>query len=207
MSSSRTKLVSARLTDAEYAAVERAAGADTISAWARTALVHAATPPPLVAPVEWNTGGTPVEQDSNMRPPRRHDGDRHDVVLRPDDQAAAASHVPAATRPSRVERPASPTARQAWDPALATGRTWTRSAAWLPTIVVLACLTAGGIATSQYAHVSTDESWLGIAQPALWGAVAVLMAGLVPMLADDIALALDRRTGRSAKASRSQKWR
>jgi hypothetical protein len=34
MSSSRTKLVSTRLTDAEYAAVEPAAGADTISAWA-----------------------------------------------------------------------------------------------------------------------------------------------------------------------------
>jgi hypothetical protein len=73
--------------------------------------------------------------------------------------------------------------------------------------VVLACLSAGGIAASQYVHASTDESWLDMAQPALWGAVAVLMAGLAPMLSDDVALALDRRAGRSAKASRWQKWR
>jgi hypothetical protein len=73
--------------------------------------------------------------------------------------------------------------------------------------VVLACLSAGAIAASQYAHASTDESFLEMAQPALWGAVAVLMAGVVPTLADDIALALDRRAGRSAKASRWQKWR
>jgi hypothetical protein len=207
MSNARTKLVSARLTDAEYAAVERAAGADTISAWARTALLHAATPPPVVPPVEWNAGGTLVEQDSNTRPPRRHDGDRHDVVLRPDDHAPAVRHGPASAGTSRTEWRANSTARWAWDPALATGRTWTRSAAWLPTIVVLACLSAGGIVASQYVHASTDESWLDMAQPALWGAVAVLMAGLAPMLSDDVALALDRRAGRSAKASRWQKWR
>src|SRR3984893_747065 len=92
MSSSRTKLVSARLTDAEYAAVERAAGADTISAWARAALVRAATPPAAVAPATWNARGTSVEQDSNTRPPRRDDEGRRDVVPRHDDHAALASH-------------------------------------------------------------------------------------------------------------------
>jgi hypothetical protein len=93
MSSSRTKLVSARLTDAEYAAVERAAGADTISSWARTALVHAATPPPLVRPVEWNACGTPAEQDWNTtRPPRRHDEDRRDAAPPPDNHTVAARH-------------------------------------------------------------------------------------------------------------------
>jgi hypothetical protein len=208
MSSSRTKLVSTRLTDAEYAAVERAAGADTISAWARTALVHAATPPPLVTPVEWNARGTPVEQDwSTTRPPRRHDEDRRDGAPPPDDHAAAARHGPARDGTSRVEWRATSTARWARDPGLGTSRPWTRSAAWLPTIVVMACLSAGGIAASQYAHASTDESWLDMAQPAVWGAVAVLMAGLVPTVADDIALALGRRSGRSAKASRWQKWR
>ena len=208
MSSSRTKLVSARLTDAEYAAVERAAGADTISAWARTTLVHAATPPPVVTPVEWNARGTPVEQDWNTRPPRRHDGDRRDVVPpRPADRVAAASHAPASGGTSYVEWRASSTTRPSWDADRAPNGTFTSSAWWLPTILVLACLSAGGIAASQYAHASTDDSWLDMAQPALWGAVAVLMAGLVPMLADDIALALDRRAGRSAKASRWQKWR
>jgi hypothetical protein len=203
MSSSRTKLVSARLTDAEYAAVERAAGADTISAWARTALVHAATPPPLVTPVECNARGTPVEQDWNTtRPPCRHDEDRKDGAPPPDDHAAAARHGPASERTSRAEWRANSTARSAWDPGLGTNWPLTRSAAWLPTIVVLACLSAGGIAASQYVHASTDESWHDMAQPALWGAVAVLMAGLAPMLSDDVALALDGRAGRSAKASR-----
>jgi hypothetical protein len=170
MSSARTKLVSARLTDAEYAAVERAAGADTISAWARTALVHAARPPPPVTPpVEWNTRGTPVEQDWKItRPPRRNHEDRRAGAPPPDEHAAAARHGTASDGTSRAERRANPTARWAWDPALGTSRPLTRSAAWLPTIVVLACLTAGGIAASQYAHASTDESWLGIAQPALF---------------------------------------
>jgi hypothetical protein len=196
MSSSRTKLVSTRLTDAEYAAVERAAGADTISAWARTALVHAATPPPQVTPVEWNARGTPVEQDWNTtRPTRRHDEDRRNGAPPPDDHAAVARHSPASDRTSRAERRANSTARWAWDPGLGTSWPLTRSAAWLPTIVVLACLSAGGIAASQYGHASTDESLLEMAQPALWGALAVLMAGVVPMLADDIALALVRRAG------------
>jgi hypothetical protein len=208
MSSARTKLVSARLTDAEYAAVERAAGAETISAWARTALVHAATPPPPVTPVEWHARGTPVEQDWNTtRPPRRHDGDRRDGAPPPDDHAAAARHGPATDRTSRAEWREHSTARSAWDSGLETSRLLTRSAAWLPTIVGLACLSAGGIAVSQYTHASTDESWLDMAQPAVWSAVAVLMAGLVPAVADDIALALGRRAGRSAKASTERKWR
>src|SRR5712692_8639241 len=205
MSSSRTKLVSTRLTDAEYAAVERAAGADTISAWARTALVHAATPPPLVAPVEWHARGTPVEQDGNtIRPPRRHDEDRR--APPPDDHVAAARHGPARNGTSRAEWRANSTARWAWDPGLGTSRPWTRSAAWLPTIVVLACLTAGGIAASQYEHASTDESWLEMAQPALWGAVAVLMAGLVPTVADDIALASIRRVTRLTRPRDRRRW-
>ena len=208
MSSSRTKLVSTRLTDAEYAAVERAAGADTISAWARTALVHAATPPPLVTRVKWSACGTPVEQGwITTRSPRRHDEDRRDGAPPPDDHAAAARRGPASDGTSRAERRANSTARSTWDSGLGTSRPLTRSAAWLPTIVVLACLSAGGIAVSQYAHASTDESWLDMAQPAVWGAVAVLMAGLVPTVADDIALAVVRRSGRSAKASRWQKWR
>jgi hypothetical protein len=196
MSSSRTKLVSTRLTDAEYAAVERAAGADTISAWARAALVHAATPPPLVTPVEWNARGTSVEQDWITRPPRRHDEDRRNGAPPPDDHAAAPSHGPASDGTSRAEGRANSTARCAWDPGLAASRPLTRSAAWLPTIVVLACLSAGGIVASQYAHASTDEPLLDLVQPALWGAVAVLMAGLVPTVADDIALALVRRAAR-----------
>jgi hypothetical protein len=208
MSSSRTKLVSTRLTDAEYAAVERAAGPDTISAWARTVLVHAATPPPLVTPVEWNVGGTPVDQDWNTtRPPRRHDEDRRNGVPPPDDHAAAARHGPASERTSRAGWRANSNARWARDPGLGTSRPLTRSAAWLPTIVVLACLSAGGIAVSQYLHARPDQQLFDMVSPALWGALAMLMAGVVQMLADDIALALVRRTGRSSRASRWQKWR
>jgi hypothetical protein len=190
-------LVSARLTDAEYAAVERAAGAETISAWARTALVHAATPPPPVTPVEWHARGTPVEQDWNTtRPPRRHDGDRRDGAPPPDDHAAAARHGPATDGTSRAEWRPNSIARWAWDPDLGTSQPLTRSAGWLPTIAVLAGLTAGGIAVSHYAHASPDESWLEMVHPALWGAVAVLMAGLVPPVVDDIAVACIRRVMR-----------
>jgi hypothetical protein len=188
MSSARTKLVSTRLTDEEYAAVERAAGTDTISAWARTALVHAATPPPRVTSTERNARGTPVEQGWNGRPPRRHEEDRRDVVPRPDDHAAAADHIPASSRASHVEWRASKTPQWSGGPGRAPIVMLTRSAAWLPRMVVVACLSAGGIAMSQYAHASTDQSLLDIAQPALWGAVAVLVAGLVPMVADDIAV-------------------
>src|ERR1700730_18121480 len=119
MSSSRTKLVSARLTDAEYAAVERAAGADTISAWARAALVRAATPRAAVAPATWNARGTPMEQDSNTRPPRRDAEDRRDVVPRHDDHAAPASHGPASHGASPVNDRASSPARWRGDPGRA----------------------------------------------------------------------------------------
>jgi hypothetical protein len=82
----------------------------------------------------------------------------------------------------------------------------TRSAAWLPTMVVVACLSAGGIAVSQYAHASTDQSLLDVARPALWGAVAVLVAGLVPVVADDIAWALIKRAARSLRPRDRARW-
>jgi hypothetical protein len=196
MSSSRTKLVSTRLTDEEYAAVERAAGEDTISAWARTALLRAATPPPRAPSIEWNARGTPVEQDWNVRPPRRDEEDRHDVVPRPDDYAPAAGHGPATGEVAHVEWRASSPAQWRGGPGRAPIGMVTRSAAWLPTMVVVACLSAGGIAMSQYAHASTDPSLLDIARPALCGLVAVLVAGLVPVVADDIALGLIKRAAR-----------
>jgi hypothetical protein len=46
MSSSRTKCLSTKLTEAEYATLERAAGTQTLSAWARAVLLHAAAPVP-----------------------------------------------------------------------------------------------------------------------------------------------------------------
>jgi hypothetical protein len=173
MSSSRTKLVSTRLTDEEYAAVERAAGGDTISAWARTALVHAATPPPRGTSTERNARGT-----------------------QPDDHAPAAGHCPAAHEGSHVEWRVNSPAQWRGGPGRAPIVMLTRSAAWLPTMVIVACLSAGGIAVSQYAHASTDPSLLDIARPALWGLVAVLVAGLVPVVADDIALGLIKRAAR-----------
>jgi hypothetical protein len=196
MSSSRTKLVSTRLTDEEYAAVERAAGEDTISAWARTALLRAATPPPRAPSIEWNASGTPVEQDWNVRRPCRHEADYRDVLPRPEDDAAAAGPGPAANGASHVEWRSSSTAPGRGSPGRAPIVMLTRSAAWLPTMVVVACLSAGGIAVSQYAHASTDPSLLDIVRPSLCGLVAVLVAGLVPVVADDIALGLIKRAAR-----------
>jgi hypothetical protein len=83
MSSSRTKCLSTKLTEAEYARLERAAGAQTLSAWARAVLLDAAAPRPpeyaAAAPrppcdpmplVDWQTGspqgsprGSSVDQE------------------------------------------------------------------------------------------------------------------------------------------------
>ncbi len=42
----RTKCISTKVTDAEYAALERVAGGQTLSAWVRRVLLAAATAPP-----------------------------------------------------------------------------------------------------------------------------------------------------------------
>jgi hypothetical protein len=45
MSTPRTKCVSTKLTDEEFSALERAAGAQTLSTWMRDALLRAASSP------------------------------------------------------------------------------------------------------------------------------------------------------------------
>ena len=47
MSILRTKCLSTKLTNEEYATLEDMAGEQTLSAWARAVLLHAATPTPI----------------------------------------------------------------------------------------------------------------------------------------------------------------
>ena len=175
MSSSRTKLVSSRLTDAEYEAVERAAGAATISAWARETLLRAATQslPALVSPLRRVNG----------------EADVHIVSPPADRTAASAQDQPADQRPRVLPRSRVSTLRDR-HPAQRSTEMVTTSDAWLPTTLIGAAVGAIGIAVSRYAHAEADAPWLEVIGPAAWGALAVILAGVLPMLADALALRL-----------------
>jgi hypothetical protein len=295
MSSSRTKCLSTKLTETEYATLERAAGAQTLSAWARAVLLRAAAPAPPVR-VAGAYRGSPDRPDTPRADARGVDagdgrsgpptGDR--VSSPADHRVALPADRPCYDPPHHVAwRPRS-TDRWSWYPDRTRNGTLTRSPAWLPAMLVLACLSAGGIGAYRYAHVWTplqrqylwsyvwsavaisrtgsyellvivdqatrrtaldadvvpvastsdgdafaltatpisrgavrlawqqsewdhaelhtflrqwvyqDQTLRDLAQPPLWGALAVLAAALVPVVSNEIALALVRRATRSA---------
>lgn len=133
---SRTKLVSARLTAAEYAAVEQAAGGEPLSAWARAVLLRAATRP-AANPVPATTPDSDQGRHSTPGLSSEHATSLHGRVVTP--------------LPVQVVRHTAAT-------PLELGRmigTVVRSPAWLPSILVAACLSAGVIAAARYAHVWT----------------------------------------------------
>jgi hypothetical protein len=295
MSSSRTKCLSTKLTEAEYTTLERAAGAQTLSAWARAVLLQAAAPPHKRHADE--RPGTSGDRPAVPRADARVDaaGGRPgpptvDRVRPPaDHRVAVPAHRPRYDPTPHVDwRPRS-TDRSSWYPARTTNGTLTRSPAWLPAMLVLACLSAGGIGADRYARVWTplqrqylwsyvwsavavsrsgsyelllivdqttrrmaldadvvpvaarpgdetfgltptalsrgairlawqrgewdhaalhallrqwvyqDQTLHDLAQPPLWGALAVLAAALVPVISDEIAGALIRRATRSAQ--------
>jgi hypothetical protein len=142
MSSSRTKCLSTKLTEAEYTTLEPAAGAQTLSAWARTVLLRAAAP----APPERVSG---AYRDSRDRPdvPRIDDAGRGRLGLPTDDRVGPPAEYrvgpPANARIAlAVDRPPyDPTVvvdwrprstyRSSWYSARTTNGTLTRAPAWL----------------------------------------------------------------------------
>jgi len=66
-------------------------------------------------------------------------------------------------------------------------RLLSESGAWLPTTGILASVTAIGIALLRWLHAPADEPLLELIRPPVWGAVAVLLAGVVSMIVDHIA--------------------
>jgi hypothetical protein len=81
----------------------------------------------------------------------------------------------------------------------------THSPLWLPATLVLAIVSAVAIAVAEAVHAPT-ASFFAVMVPALWGALAVIAAGAVLMLADDVALVLIRRKARGRQASRGGRW-
>jgi hypothetical protein len=143
MVKSRTKLVSARLTEAEYAALEQAAGGQPLSVWARLILLRAATSSDHSAPTSISNeqGG----ERSQPQPPLVSD-DADDLV-------------PASDRAVLHALATSPESRQ--------GRALTTrvlsSRVWLLTVMVLACFSGVSIATWRYVHV-----WTPLQRQYLW---------------------------------------
>jgi hypothetical protein len=199
MSSSRTKCLSTKLTETGYTTLERAAGAQTLSAWARAVLLQAAAPTtsdrvagacgggcdqPAVVPradVRDDTGGGrpgPPIVDC-MRSPASHRG------------ALLAARPRCDPEPHVDWRPRS-TDQSSWYPARTTNLALTRSPGWLPTMLVLACLSAGGIGAYRYARV-----WTPLQRQYLWSyvwsAVAISRSGSYELL-----VIVDQATRRTA---------
>jgi hypothetical protein len=137
MAQTRTKLVSARLTDVEYAAVEHAAGDQPLSVWARIVLLRAATPTTDGAPASTATA-TPVLSS----PRRSHDRTTADeaVIVTPFLPPAMRPMAASPLAPARVHRLVSRVVR---------------SRAWLVIVLMAAGLRAGKITAAQHARVWT----------------------------------------------------
>jgi hypothetical protein len=177
MAHARTKLVSARLTDVEYAAVEQAAGDQPLSVWARAVLLRAATPPGDRVPVS-----TP-----NVRPARVLSGPRrsHEHTTR-DEAAAVTPFLAPAMRPMAASSLARARVHRLVSRVV-------RSRAWLVIVLMTAGLRAGGIAATQYAHVWTPLQRQYVSSY-LWSGLALTERGSYDML-----LLVDHRERRTAR--------
>jgi hypothetical protein len=206
MSDVRTKCLSTKLTETEYAALERAAGARTLSVWARAVLLDAAawTPPER-------------EGDARLATPDLPDVPRADA--RRDDAAGGRLGLPSkgGVGPPANDRIALATVRSSydptslvqwrprstdwpsWNPNPTAYRMLTRPRVWLLAMLVLACLAAGATAAYRYARIWTPlQRQFDLVRPSLWwGALAVLVVALVMAFADLIACRVSRRAAQS----------
>jgi hypothetical protein len=177
MAHARTKLVSARLTDVEYAAVEQAAGDQPLSVWARGVLLRAATPTGDRLPVSTpNATPTPV-----LSSPRRS----HERTTA-DEAAAVPPFLAPAMRPTAASPLERPRVRRLVSRVV-------RSRAWLVIVLMTAGLRAGEIAAAQYAHVWTplQRQYVGAY---LWSGLALTERGSYDML-----ILVDHRERRTAR--------
>jgi hypothetical protein len=171
----RTKLVSARLTDVEYAAVEHAARNQPLSVWARIVLLRAATPTTDGAPASTATV-TPVLSS----PPRSHDRTTADeaVIVTPFLPPAIPRTAASPLARARVHRLVSRVVR---------------SRAWLVIVLMAAGLRSGGIAAAQYAHVWTPLQRQYVSSY-LWSGLALTERGTC-----DLLILVDHRERRTAR--------
>jgi hypothetical protein len=186
LSSSRTKCVSTKLTEAEYAMFERAAGAQTLSAWARTVLLRAATPtPPARAEGDSRDGSDPPRVDVSGNNP----GDG----LAPQADHRAASYARSPVCDPTAELACGPSAdRSSWHPSRTANARLTGSSAWVPAMLVLACISAGGISAYRYARRWTPLQRQYLASY-VWSAVAISRGGSY-----DLLVIVDRTERRTA---------
>jgi hypothetical protein len=148
MAHSRTKLVSARLTETEYAAVQQAAGGEPLSVWARAVLLRATSRPAADDARATNADSCDERVPSSIELSR----DRTPSI-------AVAGATPS-WAPDERRAPAIRLKRPRLRLLL---KTFVRSPAWPATILIAACVTGGGIAASRYAH-----DWTPLQRQYLW---------------------------------------
>jgi hypothetical protein len=178
MAHSRTKLVSARLTDAEYAAVQQAAGGEPLSIWARAVLLRAARRPAGEdAPATTTDSG-------NARVPSGAQLSQERTPSTP---------VAVATPPWAPEVRRTPATQLQRSRVRLLLKTFVKSPAWPATILIAACVTGGGIAASRYSHDWTplQRQYLW---PYLWSGWGITQRGSY-----DFLILVDRTVRRTAR--------
>jgi hypothetical protein len=196
MPSSRTRCLSTKLTEAEYATLERAAGAQTPSAWARDVLLRAAAPAPPARPGDEHR----VPRDGSDRPgavgARADDTDGGCRIEPPtDDRSTAWAHGLVSDSTPRVGWRSGATDQPSRDPDRTPRWILTRSSAWVPSMLVLACLSASGIGAYRYTRIWTPLQRQYLASY-VWSAVAITGSGSYELLT--IVDATERRTALDA---------
>jgi hypothetical protein len=178
LSGSRTRCLSTKLTEAEYAALERAAGAQTLSAWARAVLLEAAVP----APPNRSAGEREASRDRVdallARP--RDDDSRDDRLAPPTGDHIGPPAIAPAVAPVADWTPGEPSVVVDWRPCSTDGSSWgsartahapPSSRAWFVAMFVLACLSTCGTGAYRYARRWTplQRQYLALY---VWSAVA-----------------------------------
>lgn len=178
MAHSRTKLVSARLTEAEYAAVQQAAGGEPLSIWARVVLLRAARRPAADdAPAATTDSG--------------HERVPSGIEL--SQEPTPSTVVAGATPPWAPEVRRTPATRLKRSRVRLLLKTFVRSPAWPATILIAACVTGGGIAALRYADVWTplQRQYLW---PYVWSGLGITERGSYNFL-----ILVDRTVRRTAR--------
>ena len=177
MAHSRTKLVSARLTEAEYAAVQQAAGGEPIGIWARAVLLRAARRPAA------DDAPAATADPSHKRVPS---GTEPSQERTPSTAVAGATPLWAPEARSSPARPNRSRVRLLW-------KTFVRSPAWPATVLIAACVTGGGTAASRYARdwtpLQREYLW-----PYVWSGLGITERGSYNFL-----ILVDRTVRRSAR--------
>jgi hypothetical protein len=182
MSSARTRCVSTKLTEAEYATLERVAGAQTLSVWARTVLLHAATATLAERETGERCGSRDQPDLSRVATGRTNDAGGGRLGPSIGDRAASTAHSLVYDPTPRVAWWSGSTDWSSpWYRDRTVDRRLTRSAAWVPAIFVLACLCAGAIGAYRYARIWTPLQRQYLSSY-VWSAMAISRSGSYELL-------------------------